>query len=360
MDRPLIRRALVSGAVVALVGTLGTSAASAAPAPLVLAEGLSSPKGVAVAPNGNPVVSQGAFGPPGPVVEYLRTGPARGTTVAVTDVAPLGDIAIGPDGAGWGIGTDAKLYRELPDGSIEMVLDIAAYQTGDPDPNDLDGDPTGSNPYGLAVLPNGDALVADAQNNDVLRVTPDGEAVTVARFLPQLVSTADIPFPPPPETGLEAWPEMLPAEAVPTGLAVARDGWVYVSELKGFPFAVGSSNVYRLNPWAEDATCSTDANDDCAVAHTGLTSLIDVAVNPNNGHLYTYGLAAAGTWAFEEALMGGGDFPAAVLTELRGSVRRELASGQLSQPGGVAVARDGTVFVTDGVFGNGRLVQIRG
>jgi hypothetical protein len=52
-------------------------------------------------------------------------------------------------------------------------------------------------------------------------------------------------------------------------------------------------------------------------------------------------------------------FPPAVLLELRGDQRRELAAGQLSQPGGVAVGFFGVVFVTDEVFTGGRLLRVR-
>ena len=43
----------------------------------------------------------------------------------------------------------------------------------------------------------------------------------------------------------------------------------------------------------------------------------------------------------------------------RGHKVRELAAGKLSQPGGVVVTKAGTVFVTDGIFGDGRLLKIR-
>ncbi|HEX9260254.1 MAG TPA: hypothetical protein VF855_12000, partial [Acidimicrobiales bacterium] len=95
-------------------------------------------------------------------------------------------------------------------------------------------------------------------------------------------------------------------------------------------------------------------------ALTAFTALVDVAVNPNNGAIYAYSLADD-VFAFEEAVFGGhGDTPPARLFKVLGGRRTELVAGQLSQPGGVSVARDGTVFVTDGIFGNGRLVQIRG
>jgi hypothetical protein len=347
-----------TGAVLAFVAIVGASPASAAPPLVVLAEGLSSPKGLGLADSWDPVVVQGAFGAPGPVLQYLRTGPSRGSTIEVSPTNALVDVAISPDGAGWGLGSDRVLYLQDESGVITPVLDIAAYQAADPDPYDQDGDADQSNPYGLAALGNGDVLVADAQNNDLLRVSRTGAAVTVARFLPEGVATDLLPDPLPfPLPG--PLPPIINAEAVPTGIAIGLDGWAYVSELKGFPFRPGSSNVYRVNPWAEDATCSTAANADCSVAMTGFTALIDIAVNPNNGTVYTYSLAADGVLAFEEGF-GTGVFPPAVLTEVKGGKQRELVAGQLSQPGGVAVARDGTVFATDGVFFGGRLLQIRG
>jgi glucose/arabinose dehydrogenase len=34
--------------------------------------------------------------------------------------------------------------------------------------------------------------------------------------------------------------------------------------------------------------------------------------------------------------------------------------GQLSQPGGVTVTNDGSIYVTDGMFTGGRLLKVRG
>jgi hypothetical protein len=346
--------------VIAIVfsSALAPSAVSAVGTFEVLLEGLSSPKGVSVPGNREAFVAQGAFGPPGPVLAYLRSGPGNGTAVEVSPTAQLVDLAVPASGGGWGIGGDRVLYWQSPDGVITPVFDIAAYQASDPDPYDLDGDSDGSNPYGLAVLPNGDALVADAQNNDVLRVGQDGTAVTVARFVPEVVSTDHLPPEIIEEFGL---PPEMPAEAVPTGIAIGRDGWAYVSQLQGFPFRPGTSHVWRVNPWAQDAECSASApNDACSAAMGGFTALIDVAINTRTNAVYVYGLAAGGVLAFEEGFATG-VFPPAVLTQVGANGKRsELAAGMLSQPGGVAVARDGTVFATDGVFGNGRLVQIRG
>ena len=73
-----------------------------------------------------------------------------------------------------------------------------------------------------------------------------------------------------------------------------------------------------------------------------------------------YEIAEDGWPAFEAGFAPGGQFPPAVLLEVKGRTRTELARGELSQPGGVAVANDGAVFVTDGMFTGGRLVQVKG
>ncbi len=100
-----------------------------------------------------------------------------------------------------------------------------------------------------------------------------------------------------------------------------------------------------------------DAN--CSVWKSGFTSIFDIAFNPNNGTLYVYEIAKDGWLAFEEGFATG-DFPPAVLLEVKGKKQKELAKGQLSQPGGVEVAKDGKVFVTDGMFTGGRLIRIAG
>ena len=226
-------------------------------------------------------------------------------------------------------------------------------------PVDQDDFPEESNPYGLAALPGGDALLTDAANNDLLRVTPDGETTTVARFDLEEISTDHLPpdFPLPP--GVEL-PPIITAESVPTAVAIGPDGAAYVSELKGFPFRPGTSHVWRVDPDAEGAFCSVrEPEADCTVYAEGFTGIQDIAFNRSNGRLYVYELAEDGVLAFEAGFEAG-EFPPAVLLKVKKHKRVELAAGALSQPGGVVVARDGTVFVTDGMFTDGRLLLIRG
>ncbi len=337
-------RAAAVAAALATIAALGTLPAGAQGGATVVLGGLSSPKGLAATPNGNLLVAQGAFGPPGPV---LGVNPATASTVDLT--APVGLVDVAPGrGAGWALGTNGRLYRFDPDRpSLRLVANIRAYQAGDPDPFDQEGNPTESNPYGLAVL-GSDALVVDAANNDLLRVTPRGDITTVARFDVELVSTDHVPDP--------SLPPSLPAEAVPTSVTLGPGGSVLVGELKGFPFRPGSSRVWQVDPGATGAVCSTTTPDPaCRPYAEHLTAIQDIAYD-GAGHLYVYELAADGVFAFEEGFSSG-DFPPAVLLRLAGASRTELAPGELSEPGGVAVA-GGTVFATDGVFSSGRLVRI--
>jgi hypothetical protein len=319
----------------------------------VLLKDLSSPKGIAIGSKNSVVIGQGAFGPPGPVLEYVYKGKLRGTTTPLTDPVNVVDIAMTPDGAGWAIGGDWWIYRMTPDGTITPILDMAAYQAADLDPyNVAPQDPAETNPYGLTALKTNDVLVADAAGNDIIRVSPDGTATTVARFTTRLVKTDKV--------GDPTLPPKLPAEAVPTSIAIGRDGWAYVGQLVGFPGRPGSAKIWRVNPYAEDAVCdASHKTRDCKVWKSGFTSIIDLAFNPKNGTLYVYEIAKKGWLAFEEGFTTG-VFPKAVLLEVRrGHKPRELVKGKLQEPGGVVVARDGTIFVTDGMFSNGRLVRVR-
>ncbi|MEY2583641.1 MAG: hypothetical protein QOE09_3490 [Ilumatobacteraceae bacterium] len=326
----------------------------------VLLTDLSSPKGLAVTPQRDLAIGQGALADPsgaGPVLIYNRHGSAAGTVTPITEPANLIDIAVSPtDGTGWAIVGDGSLVHQLNDGTIVPVANIPAYQAGDPDPVDQESTPTDSNPYGLAIAPNGDALVADAAGNDLLRFTPEGVGSTMARFDVETLSTD--------QAGDPTLPPTIDAEAVPTTVTVGPDGAFYVGELKGFPFRVGSSHIWRIKPDADGAWCSTNAPDpthSCRVYASGYTAIQDIVFNKNNHRLYVYELAADGVLAFEAGFAPGGVFPPAVLLEVtrKGSHehRTELAAGQLSQPGGVVVA-GGHVYVTDGIITGGRLLAV--
>ncbi len=345
-----------------LVGALFAAAPATAKGHLdVLLDGLSSPKAIALGPK-SIFVGQGWIGAPGPVLQYRLTGRQHGTARDLTPPAFVTDIAGTPDGAGWAIasdGADARLLvrQATQGGPIETVLDIVQYQADDPDPfKDEPANPKETNPNSLTGLRNNDVLLADAAGNDLIRVSPNGRAVTVARWALEQVGTDHLSDP--------SLPPTLPAEAVPTTVVIGPDGWAYVGQLMGFPAKPGSAHIWRVNPNAVDALCSVYVPDpNCSVWKSGFTSIFDIAFNPNNGTLYVYEIAKDGWLAFDPGFATG-SFPPAVLLEVKGNKIRELVRGQLSEPGGVVVDHNGSIYVTDGAigaFGNhGRLLKIRG
>jgi hypothetical protein len=142
-----------------------------------------------------------------------------------------------------------------------------------------------TNPFDVADLGGGRALVADAAGNDLLRVTRRGKVRLVAVLPNQLVSTehgknlAGCPYP---VEGFEFMcelPPMIPAESVPTGVAIGPDGAFYVGELKGIPAPTEASRVWRIERNARHVRCRHSPL--CSVALDGFTSIIDLNFGPD-------------------------------------------------------------------------------
>jgi hypothetical protein len=238
------------------------------------------------------------------------------------------------------------LYRKPAGGKTRAKADIQAHQATDPDPTDHDDPPfpTQSNPYGLESIGASKVLVTDAGNNDLLLVNATGQITTIARFPTQLVATDHLPFPLPPE---------FLAEAVPTTVAIGPDGYWYVGELKGFPFRPGTSNIWRIAPWARGATCDADVSDGCSLWKTGFTAIVGIEFAPD-GSLYVAEMVKNGLFAF----FGAGDTVGELL-HVVGDTRTPVAAGQLHLLGDVAVSGKGKVYVTVGsVEPEGAVVRI--
>jgi hypothetical protein len=346
----------------AILAALLVSAAPAAAAqPTVVADGMNDPRGIADAPGDRLLVAESGSGQ----IKLIRDADeddARVSTFAqLTPGGALVDVAAwgrnrafavlggAPENAGDPLGQLVQVRRG---GEPRLLADIAAYQLGDPDPDDQDEPPfpEESNANGLAVLGGGRFLVADAANNDLLLVD-HGKITTVARFKPEAVPWPDgLPFPgPPPGTPVLA-------EAVPTAVAVGPDGAWYVSELKGFPFHPGSSRIWRIKRGATGATCdpARPHRGPCRTVATGFTSVIDLAFG-DHGELYVLEIAKAGLLAVEEF----GAPPIGALWKLKHGSKTELEPGALMAPGGVAVD-DKQLYVTTGtVFGPGAGAVVR-
>ena len=180
------------------------------------------------------------------MLRYDPTAPRHDRVIPITDPFNLVDVAISPlDDTGWR-SAKACCSTSSPTARPSPLLDLVAYQVGDPDPTDQDptddeGPPEESNPYGLTIMPNGDALVADAAGNDVIRVTPDGDRLPpVARFDVKAVSQRS-----PSRTSREVRgpPPTINAEALPTSVVVGPDGYHLRPSARGLPFRPGTARL---------------------------------------------------------------------------------------------------------------------
>ncbi|QEC48586.1 ScyD/ScyE family protein [Baekduia soli] len=324
-----MRRAILSAAVaVGVFGGVGAAAASAATT--VVADHLARPRGLAVAPDGTlyasllgnggrPCNREGCFGASGRVVRVGRDG--RLTTVASGLLTMRGR----PDGF-FSIGADQLTV--LPDGRLATAV-TAEFNINRTPPAavphplrpqvghvvlfepgggkqvganiadveyrlDPDGKGAVSNPYGITTL-DGVIYVSDSAANDLLVV--DGPDVGVLATFPDPVPNTD---------------------AVPDALAAGPDGALYVGEFTGGAQPRGAARIWRVVPGQPPTLFAS-----------GLTSITSLAFGPD-GSLYA-------------TEFGPGD----VVRIAPDGSRSVLAAGTLHFPGGIAVAPDGTVFVTN-------------
>jgi len=321
---------------------------------------LDGPRGLAVGPGGRIVWAESDGS-----VKVARSGTTRTLgAVPAGFIAPA--VAVGGLGKVWVLTTGgppgtgaATLYRWNKGKGIRVVADIAAFQAQHPDENNLEGVPEESNPFGVAALPGGGALVADAAHNNLLRVTNHGKISIVAWLKPRVVPMPD-GFPDEienPETGeLEPLPPAgtpIPSEAVATSVTVGADGAYYVGELRGFPATPGTSRVWRIEPGITDAVCDPEAPDvgPCTEYADGLTSVVDLAPAPDGG-IYAISLVQASWFAWE--VLGVPPIGGAWKIPSGGGTPTAVDTGEpLILPGGIDVDDAGTVWVSGPVFGPG-------
>jgi len=355
-----------------LAATLVGPAAAADPTITVLASGLDNPRGIAVGANGRVFVAEAGRGGPG---GYGRSGRilvishgivrtfTGGLPSAISDegevTGPVG-VDLRADGnavAVVGVGPQAvdrrfdSLLRLSPRRG-RVVANIQAFRNTHPDTTDLDQppNPTDSNAYGVAALNGARTLVTDAGGNDLLLVSARGRVTTVAKLPNAMISTSHLP----PFLGIPT-DIVLPAEAVPTSVAVGPDGWWYVGELKGFPFTPGASRIWRIAPWARNVVCDPAATSGpCTVFADGFTSIIGLEFG-RDGSLYVLEMVKSSVL---NLFLGTDDVGA--LWRLKDGTKTEIAAGQLHAPGGVAVGRDGAIYVTNWsvALGAGEVLRI--
>jgi hypothetical protein len=349
--------ALVAAAPAAPAATPSSSAGDAG------VSGLNGPRGLAIGPGGRMVASQAN----GEIDVIKRRAADGGNRVFKIGKVPKSFLApavdVGPDRTVWAltVGADSvqdgagTLYRWRPGHGRDMVLNVQRWQgRHNHDPFDLEKNAGESNPYGVAGLADGSALVADAANNSLIRVFPSGRAYSVARVKPRTVKAPDF-------GGAEGMPPPgtpMPAEAVVTSVTVGADGAYYIGELRGFPATPGTSSVWRIKPGAKNAVCDPahPRRGACKLYAGGFTSIVSLA-SGENGAIYVAELSKM-SWMALESGDPAGMVGAVIRVGHDRNVRRELAAGKVMAPGGVAVGPRGGVYVAGPVFGPGMIRKI--
>jgi hypothetical protein len=342
----------------------------------VVADGLDNPRKLAFGPDGALWVAEAGRGGSGPCVQGPEGLACFGSTGAITRIADgeqqrvlrgLPSLAA-PDGTGATGPADVsfaghRLYVAMqhpgggPEGrapfgskgrafgrlliasraGVELGVDFARFEANHNPDAAAPGSSVDSDPY--AVLAGRSVqVVVDAAGNDLLQVDREGHIKVLAVFPVRMVPA---PAAPPGTT--------IPMQSVPTSVTRGPDGAYYVGELTGFPFPKGAARVYRVVPGHRPQ-----------VYARGFTNIVDVAFD-RHGRLLVLEIAKNG--------LTSDDLTGALVRVGRDGARTELASAGLVAPGGLAIAPDGSFFVSNfGIFpgkpapglpGTGQVVRIR-
>ena len=216
-----------------------------------------------------------------------------------------------------------RLMRIDLTGQRSNVLDLAQFEAS----ANPDGGLVDSNPYSLLLRASG-GVFADAGGNSLVNITPTGVMSTLAVFPTRL---APSPF----------GPGSIPMQSVPTSVVQGPDGTLFVGELTGFPFPVGSARVYMVP--ADGGTPSVVAE--------GFTNIIDIAID-DTGTGYVLEHDADG-------LLGPGT--AGRLTQISpDGTRTVMTNANLTKPGGIAIGPDGALYITNmsTSVGTGEVVRL--
>lgn len=305
--------------------------------------------GLDTAPNGDILIADAGSG------VATRSGATDIPLPGVSDMSPLGRRSMwaleGLTGAP-GEDTGQGLYRAAK-GENRLIADLFAFEEN----NNPDGvDFIDSNPFDVQSLGGEAALVADAGGNDLLRIDNEGNIEVLAVFPDELVPTANIknlvgcPEGPPnicgsEEEGKKGLPPEIPAQAVPTSVAIGPNGYYYVGELKGFPAPTGESNVWKIAPDASWAECGNSP--DCKkLFDGGFTSIIDLRFD-KSGTLHVVELEENSWFGLElrPPKLAGGTINACDLGASSAGACTEVATG-IPILTAITFGTDGTLWAT--------------
>lgn len=175
-------------------------------------------------------------------------------SVYVTDESYWLVMGLGPQDVPDGQYVEALVEVDRATGDVKQMIDLRAFEV---DNNPDEADEIVSNPIDIAVSADGIIYIADASANAVLAIT-NGEVQLFAAWPPTSATPS----------------------AVPTSVAVAEDGSVYIGFLSGFPFPPGGA---RIEQWSPDGTLLKTFG--------GLTLVTDILIG-QDGSLYAVEMAS--------------------------------------------------------------------
>ncbi len=201
------------------------------------------------------------------------------------------------------------VYAVEADGSTRLVADISSWINANPVANVPYDKGALGEPFAMLVAADGSALwVLESNSGQVLRVTPEG---TITRLA-----------------------DLSEGHPVPSGLALAPDGGVYVGFLTPAPYPDAGSKVVEV---AADGTV-TDF-------WTGLTAVTGLAVGPD-GALLALEMATGNLTEPPYLLPGSGR----VVRRTGPTTQEEVVTG-LDFPIAMALGPDGGLYVSGPAFG---------
>jgi hypothetical protein len=360
----------------------------------VIADGLNNPRGIDFDSNGNIYVTESGSGGDGQdgrcipspsagniplcagqngsLIKIAQDGTKTTIISDLTSLAlsPSGEQAAGPadikfDSSGnayllTGLAGDptnrdtvlqspdlGKLYKvDLNTGGLTTLADFGSYETAyNPDGTDII-----SNPYSFAIQ--GDtAYVVDGGGNTIYSVGLDGSGIkNVAAFPEKSIDRSKLEFP---DLGPDGDPSTLPVtqQSVPTGIAIAPDGSLTISEYTYFPYPEGEARIFSVN--SDDLSITTIAD--------GFTQLTGVAYDPD-GNLYALQHINSSEW--KEIQQGGiitGDISGSLIKIATDGTRETIWSGDgLEAASGITYGPDGNLYIANRarLAGTGQIIKI--
>lgn len=199
------------------------------------------------------------------------------------------------------------IYRVTDDGAFTLIADTRDWIQQHPVSNPAyDQGPEGET---FAMIAGDSFLwVLESNSGQLLKVTPDGQIGRVA--------------------------DLSDGHPVPTGIAAAPDGGVYVGFLTPAPYSDGSSKVVKIDPQGNVTT-----------VWTGLTMITGLAVSPA-GNLYALEMSTGNSSARPYVHPNSGR----IVRQTGPNSLAEVATG-LDYPIGMSLGPDGALYVSTPAFG---------